>query len=66
MGGYDLSVCLKWASRLIRLNIEFYAFLGFCCDHFVTMILEKYRKKTIKDHNRDFEENLEMLDNRGS
>jgi len=30
------------------------------------MILEKYRRKTIKDHYRDFLEKLEMLDNGGS
>jgi hypothetical protein len=29
------------------------------------MFLEKSRKKTIKDHNRNFGENLKMFDNKG-
>ena len=46
----------------LSVNSPIYSLL---CDQIVTMILEKYRKKTIKDHNRDFVENVEMADNRG-
>jgi len=49
-----------------NLSVNNHEFSPSPCDQIVTMILEKYRKKTIKDNNRDFEENVEMPDNRGS